>query len=163
MKIRGAVTWLGDDINTDVLHPSRFFSLDQLTVRDGLQGMDGPGGSVDRIIIAGRNFGYGSSRETTIQSLTLNRVRAVIATSISRIFWRNAINAGLCVVELPDPRPLNGYDELIITLPGAAISTPDGKELASGSPLDLYDLSLLESGGILPWMEKGEPLVQEPS
>jgi len=98
-ETRGYAWVLGDDLNTDVLHPPQFFSLDPKVVKAGLfHGIDPtwqarvqPGD----VIIAGRNFGCGSSRETSVRSLLLNGIAAIIAVDFARIFFRSATNLGL--------------------------------------------------------------------
>jgi 3-isopropylmalate dehydratase small subunit len=103
MKIHATRCWVfGDDLNTDVIHPPDFFSLDPEVVRRGLfHGFDPtlqPALSPGDVLIAGSNFGCGSSRETSIRSLQLNRIGCVVAVSFARIFFRNATNNGLpCV------------------------------------------------------------------
>ncbi|HEY6556365.1 MAG TPA: hypothetical protein VI072_03795 [Polyangiaceae bacterium] len=101
--IQGCVVRLGDDINTDLLHPAKYFSLGTDMVRTGF--CRGLGEDVRRpivdaggIIFAGRNFGCGSSREVVVQAFQLNDVRVVFARSFARIFQRNCLlNGVLCV------------------------------------------------------------------
>lgn len=104
--ISGRIWLFGDDINTDVLHPPQFFSLDPERVKLGLfHGVDpslqerlAPGD----IVVAGRNFGCGSSRETSVRAFKLNRVGAVIAVDFARIFFRSATNNGLPCLTFAD-------------------------------------------------------------
>ena len=88
-----------DDLNTDVMHPPQFFSLDPEVVKRGLfHGFDPalqPALRAGDILVGGRNFGCGSSRETSVQSLKLNQVGAIVAVSFARIFFRSATNRGL--------------------------------------------------------------------
>jgi 3-isopropylmalate dehydratase small subunit len=101
-------TWVfGDNLNTDVLHPPSYFSLDPEVVRSGLfKGIDlelqarvEPGD----LIVGGHNFGCGSSRETSIRSLKLNGIAAVIACDFARIFFRSATNHGIPCLSLAQP------------------------------------------------------------
>ena len=179
VEIRGRVVQMPDDLNTDVLHPSRFYSLDRATVKAGLRtgcgsDADQPGCGSDAepgcgsdadlpapsIIVGGRNFGYGSSRETTLQSLRLNGFALIIATTISRIFWRNAVNAGLWVLEAGDDlKRLREVDELIANPELGRISSVDGSRVVEVEPPDAYDLAVLRAGGLLPWLTSpGQPL-----
>ena len=95
----GSAIVFGDDINTDLLHPSYFYSLDEARVRDGFLGAveSTTDREIDkaRIIVAGKNFGCGSSRETTMTALRLAGVQAVVAESFGRIFFRNAMSLGV--------------------------------------------------------------------
>jgi 3-isopropylmalate dehydratase small subunit len=108
--ISGVVWVFGDDVNTDVIHPPEYFSLDSDRVRQGLFAKHDPQ-MVSRmragdVLVAGRNFGCGSSRETSIRSLLLNGVGAVIAVDFARIFFRSATNNGLRCLTFADPADL---------------------------------------------------------
>src|SRR6202008_295367 len=95
------------NLNTDVLHPPNYYSLAPDVVRSGLfKGIDPdlqarvrPGD----LIVAGKNFGCGSSRETSIRSLKLNGIAGIIAIDFARIFFRNATNHGIPCVCLAEP------------------------------------------------------------
>jgi 3-isopropylmalate dehydratase small subunit len=104
-EIRGKVFVVGDDVNTDEIIPARYCattdiaSLGQYALED-LHPSKNPGGSPFRpgeyeIILAGENFGCGSSREVAPVALIHAGVRVVIARSFARIFYRNAVNCGL--------------------------------------------------------------------
>jgi 3-isopropylmalate dehydratase small subunit len=93
-------TWVfGDNLNTDVLHPPSYFSLDQEIVKQGLfKGIDPSLQERVRqgdLIIGGRNFGCGSSRETSIRSLKWNGIAGIVAVDFARIFFRSATNSGI--------------------------------------------------------------------
>src|SRR3954453_3622021 len=98
MRIAGKALIMGDHVNTDELHPSRFFSLDDRTVRSGfLQAaagseQGGGRGCAGRALLAGDTCGCGSSRETGARAFLLAGVRAVVARSLARIFSRNVRN-----------------------------------------------------------------------
>ena len=101
-------TWVfGDDLNTDVIHPPEFFSLDPEKVRRGLfHKLDPeiqPNLSPGDVLVGGRNFGCGSSRETSMRSLKLNGIGAIVAVDFARIFFRNATNNGLPCLAFADP------------------------------------------------------------
>lgn len=107
MRVTGAVHHLGDDVDTDAILPGRY-----LTLRDPaalaahcLEALD-PGFRarvrLGDIIFAGRNFGNGSSREHAVVALRALGIRAIVASSVARIFFRNAINLGLVVLVAPD-------------------------------------------------------------
>jgi 3-isopropylmalate/(R)-2-methylmalate dehydratase small subunit len=101
-------TWVfGDNLNTDVLHPPSYYSLDPAIVRSGLfKGIDPELQARVRdgdLIVGGRNFGCGSSRETSIRSLKLNGIAAIIAVDFARIFFRSATNLGIPCLCLSKP------------------------------------------------------------
>ncbi|GAB3465734.1 LeuD/DmdB family oxidoreductase small subunit [Actinophytocola sediminis] len=108
--IVGRVWPFGDDMNTDVIHPPAFYSLDNDKVRRGLfHGYDPdlqPNLEPGDVLVAGRNFGCGSSRETSIRAIKLNQVGAIVAVDFARIFFRNATNNGLPCLTFADPRDL---------------------------------------------------------
>lgn len=98
-NITGTVWCFGNNLSTDVLHPPEFFSLDPERVKQGLLHKYDPSIQPrlqpNDIFIGGRNFGCGSSRETSIRSLLLNKIGAIIAIDYARIFFRNATNNGV--------------------------------------------------------------------
>lgn len=105
--LSGRAWAFGDDVNTDVIHPPAFFSLDRDVVKRGLfhefdPAMQ-PAITPGDMIIGGRNFGCGSSRETSIQSLLLNGIAAIVAVDFARIFYRSATNNALPAVTFADP------------------------------------------------------------
>jgi len=106
MILRGTAIVLGNDVNTDLLHPPAFFSTDCAQAAAGA--FAGLGLDLTRlglppyVIIAGRNFGCGSSRESTVRALSRVGVSAVVAVSFAHIFFRNAINRGIWPFVLAD-------------------------------------------------------------
>jgi 3-isopropylmalate/(R)-2-methylmalate dehydratase small subunit len=102
-----AVLIPGDDVDTDVMYPGRYLNIDDPeqmkahlfegydpSLRDQL--------GEDAIVVTGRNFGIGSSREHVVQALVAWGVRAVVGPSFARIFRRNCVNLGLAAIEAPD-------------------------------------------------------------
>lgn len=105
MRIRGRVWKLGDHITTDHIIPGRLKykvrtleEMQRYVFNDLIPGFSEKVNEND-IIVAGRNFGYGSSREHAARLLRMVGIGAVVAESFARIFYRNAINVGLPVVE----------------------------------------------------------------
>lgn len=152
---RGVALVLGDDVNTDELHPSRFYSLDDDRVRSGfLQAVPGRTGATSdaaRIVVAGRNFGVGSSRETGARVFLLSGVQAVIAESYGRIFFRNLVNLGLPALVCPG---LSARVE-----EGAALEVDLDQRVvrAAGGdlPLERWDPAMeaiMDAGGLLAWL-----------
>lgn len=107
MKIQGRVWKYGDNVNTDVIFPGKYtYTLTdrQEIARHALEDLDptfAQGVQRGDIIVAGRNWGCGSSREQAATCLVYNGVGAIIAESFGRIFYRNALNAGLPVIVCP--------------------------------------------------------------
>lgn len=153
--IKGFVYILGDDINTDDIVPSH-----TLTMRDPhemakctLEFVD-PNfvKNVDRgdIIVAGENFGTGSSREEAVNVFKILGIKAIIAKSFSRIYFRNLINLGIPAITLGwNDGDFSKEDELEIILENGIIKNLNkGKEL-SFSKLPAFLTEILQEGGIL--------------
>ena len=168
MIIRGRALVFGDNVNTDELHPSRFFSLDDRTVRSGfLQAAAGyeqvgSGDVAGRIVIAGDNFGCGSSRETGARAFLLAGVRAVVARSLARIFSRNVRNLGLPALECPSLPALAPDTEVEIDLARGRLRAAAPALDLPLVPLDPFWLAVLEAGGLLPFLGLGEPAGPRP-
>lgn len=106
-KIKGRVWVLGDDIDTDIIIPTDYLALKTIDemkkyafspLRPELAGLIQAGD----ILVAGSNFGCGSSREQAPEILKALKIQCIIAKSFARIFFRNAINNGLLLIEHPD-------------------------------------------------------------
>jgi 3-isopropylmalate/(R)-2-methylmalate dehydratase small subunit/methanogen homoaconitase small subunit len=159
-RLTGPALRFGDDVNTDELHPSRFYSLDDKTVRSGfLRAAEGHERRADtnlggRIVVAGRNFGIGSSRETGARVFLLHGIVAVVAVSFARIFYRNVMNLGLPAFTCPgladtlgdvtDGAPIAIGD----TGGGARLRIGEGPGSLAISPLDPYWEAVSRAGGL---------------
>lgn len=146
---------LGHDVNTDELHPSRFYSLDDARVRSGfLQAVPGRQGqevSGHRIVVAGRNFGIGSSRETGARVFVLSGVQALVAESYGRIFERNVMNLGLPAFVCPGIEgKVKEGEALTVDLEARVLRSPSGDHPLE--PVDPYQQALVDAGGLLPWL-----------
>ncbi len=153
--IRGRVWLFGDDLNTDVIHPPQFFSLDPEKVKRGLfHGLDPsiqPALEPGDVLVGGHNFGCGSSRETSIQALKLNRVGAILALDFARIFFRSATNNGLVCLTFARPADrdrLRAGERLAISPSEARAVTADGEELPLDPP-GAFVQRIWEAGGLL--------------
>ena len=161
--IEGPALVLGQNVNTDQLHPSRFYSLNDTKVRSGFLGaIKGREGAAEqdlrgRIVVAGQNFGIGSSRETGARVFLLAGISAVVAASFARIYYRNVMNLGLPAIicpELADIRPLEGQ-AVILDLEARTLSFGDeqtGHWALETLPLDPYWDHVLAAGGLVPYL-----------
>ncbi len=104
------------------------------------------------ILVAGDNFGCGSSREQAAAVLKERGVAAVIARGFARIFFRNAINLGLQLIVCPEASEIAAKDKLTITAEKIRNETT-GKEYAR-EPLPPFVAGILKSGGIIPYLQK---------
>lgn len=146
----------GDNINTDVIFPGKYtytISHDpQELARHALEDLDpafASGVRAGDVIVAGRNFGNGSSREQAVTCLVHAGLRAVIATSFARIYYRNAINNGLLAIACP---PIVDCLETgdLLELDMAAHELRAGGRSFSFAPLPEEVRAILDAGGIIP-------------
>lgn len=161
MKLRGRVrTVLADNIDTDLIYPGRYLNItDREKTAEHLfelaypelRGQLQPG----EFIIAGRNFGCGSSREQAAAALKFAGVGAVIAVSFSRIFFRNSMNLGLPAVMSADaPAGARAGDELEIDLTGGEIRNLTRDRIFASAALDARAAELLAAGGLIPYLKQ---------
>ncbi|HUL23708.1 MAG TPA: 3-isopropylmalate dehydratase [Thermodesulfobacteriota bacterium] len=161
-KISGRIWKLGDHVNTDILHPSSYFSLDEKRVREGLiEGMTRLGANFKTespheklVIVAGQNFGCGSSRETSVRGLHNFGVKAIVAASFARIFFRSLTNLGVPAFECTEIQNQARNGELIdILTTEGFIELPKDRRFPF-SPLDPHVKKILEAGGLIPYLQR---------
>ena len=156
--LTGPVTLVGDNIDTDQIYPGRFLALTDpkeigshclAGVDEAIAGAFPQGG----IVVAGRNFGCGSSREHAPIALLNMGTAAVLADSFARIFFRNAINLGLPAVVCPGAaqRVADGQT-LTVDLEAGTATVRETGEVLSCQPLGDQAMTILEAGGIKPLM-----------
>ena len=153
----GRVWVLGDDIDTDIIIPTEYLALKTIDdmkqygfspLRPELDGQIIEGD----IIVAGKNFGCGSSREQAPEIIKALGIRCVIAKSYARIFFRNSINNGLLLIEQPDLRgDVTEGDEITVEVNRCV--KYQGKEYPIASlPENLVDI--INAGGLVKAMRK---------
>ena len=157
--LRGRAFKFGDNISTDYIVPGRLAQL-----RSNLPELakhvleDADPGFVSRVrpgdfIVAGKNFGLGSSREHAPLIIKMAGVSAILAKSVARIFFRNAINLGLPVL-ICDTDIINDGDELEVDLAAGVVSDiTSGKEITFGKIPEVM-LRILEEGGLITYIQK---------
>ncbi|WP_052488806.1 aconitate hydratase [Streptomyces sp. 150FB] len=154
--ITGRVWLFGDNLNTDVIHPPQFFSLDEAKVKRGLfHGLDPdiqPGLLPGDILVGGRNFGCGSSRETSIRSLKLNGIGAIVAVDFARIFFRNCTNNGIPCLTPTDPGDLDllRRHQVVEIDAGEGRMTSDTGDTIALDPPGQFVQRVWRAGGLLP-------------
>jgi 3-isopropylmalate/(R)-2-methylmalate dehydratase small subunit len=155
----GRVFLLGDGVSTDAIMPGRYnVTTDPDALRrscliearpDFVETVQ-PGD----VIVAGRNFGCGSSREHAPLSIKRNGVAAVIAASFARIFYRNAVNIGLPVIRCTDAhRLLHDGDEVTVDALTGAISA--ATFTLQGEPPSGVALRIIEAGSLIDLIRRG--------
>jgi len=151
-RIKGRVWKFGDSINTDVIIPGAFLAspidvakkhvLEAINPRFAKEVRQGD------VLVAGKNFGCGSSRESAPQALKSLGLGAVVAESFARIFFRNAIAIGLPVLTCPDvSKSFKDGDEIELDLEKAEVLKQGGPTL-KGQALPRQMLDVLNKGGV---------------
>ncbi len=160
MIIEGTVIRVGDNIDTDVIIPARYLtSTDPLELaRHCMEGLDPDflkRAGENPVIVAGKNFGCGSSREHAPLAIKGAGVEAVIAASFARIFYRNALNIGLPILESEEAtKSLQEGHRISIDLENGTIKDKSsGAEFtAQAFPPLLKDV--IRKGGLLPYIKE---------
>ncbi|MHB8054177.1 MAG: 3-isopropylmalate dehydratase small subunit [Candidatus Aminicenantales bacterium] len=155
MKLTGTVHKYGDNVDTDVIIPARYlntFDAAELA-RHCLEDLDPSfAGKVKPgdIILAGKNFGCGSSREHAPLALKSSGVCCVVAQSFARIFFRNAINIGLPILECPTaPALAESGGRLEIELEAGTVVNPATGVSGQAAPYTGFILELIRAGGLI--------------
>jgi len=154
MKLKGKAFKFGDDVSTDLIAPGRYFHL-----RSNLKELakhvmeDADPEFTSKIkpgdfIVGGKNFGLGSSREHAPTIIKLAGISAVIATSFARIFFRNAINVGLPVIEC-DTKYITQDDELEVDLEEGSLTNLTKNIKLNFTKLPKVMTNILQDGGLI--------------
>lgn len=156
--IEGRAIVLGDDVNTDNILPGPYLNLtdpDELG-RHLLETYEGDAGARIQpgdILVAGRNFGMGSSREQAQIAILARGVSAVLAGSFARIFLRNAINVGLPVVESPEASAaIADGDQLRIDFVAGWVERGDDRWKVQPQPSFISEIA--DAGGLVEWTRR---------
>ncbi len=159
MPTAGKVWKYGDGINTDVIFPGKYtYTLQEPAeiAAHALEDLDAAFASQAQagdVIVAGRNWGNGSSREQAVTCLRYKGIAAVVAKSFARIYFRNGINQGLLLITCPEAVEAAQSGDLmeidlsasLIRLRGLAYPFP---------PLSPTALGILEAGGLVPYIRR---------
>ena len=148
---------LGADIDTDLLAPGH-------AMKHGIEVIAGHcleairpdfAGRVQRgdVLVAGPNFGIGSSREQAAAVLVHLGVAAVIAPSYSGLYFRNAFNVGLLLLTCAEAETLNEGDRIALDTEALALRTADARTLAC-EPVPGFLMDMVEAGGLLPMLRR---------
>lgn len=144
----------GDDIDTDVIIPGKYlvFNEPEELAKHAFENVRKDFASKVKkgdFIVGGRNFGCGSSREHAVLALKGLGVSAVIAKSFARIFFRNAINTGLLVIECSETDKINEGDEIELNLGNGEILNLTKGEKYKIKEMPEFLLKIVESGGLI--------------
>lgn len=149
----------GDDVDTDVIIPARYLNqtspehlaahcmedADALFAQDVQQ---------EDVIVAGKNFGCGSSREHAPLAIKAAGVYVVIAESFARIFYRNALNIGLPILECPEAaRDIHAGDQVLVDLGTGRIQNITQNVEFQARPFPPFMQELIQAGGLIPYVQ----------
>jgi 3-isopropylmalate/(R)-2-methylmalate dehydratase small subunit len=157
--LKGRALKLGDNITTDHIIPGRYAHL-----RSNLPELakhvleDADPKFTSRVkkgdfIVAGNNFGLGSSREHAPLVIKMAGVKAILAKSVARIFFRNAINLGLPVL-ICNTNGIKDGDKLEVDLKAGVVKDKTNGSQLSFSPIPDIMLAILDKGGLIPYIQK---------
>ncbi|MEM0362402.1 MAG: 3-isopropylmalate dehydratase small subunit [Sulfolobaceae archaeon] len=159
MIVEGKVIKFGDKIDTDIIIPARYlkYTDPQYLAQHAMEPLDPEfykKASKGVILVAGKVFGMGSSREQAAIALKAAGVKAIIAESFARIFYRNAINNGLPVIVLQNAtKEINNDDTVVVNVETGEVIVNNSKVL-KGSGISGMALEILKSGGIMEYLRK---------
>jgi 3-isopropylmalate/(R)-2-methylmalate dehydratase small subunit len=157
IRLDGRARKLGDNINTDYIIAStrkRDTIDEQVLKRYLLETVDPTfAASVQPgdLLVAGRNFGCGSAMEVAATVILAAGIKAVLAESFARTFYRNAINNGLVPVECPTAEVAEG-DRISLSLARGEIVVSCDSGTIAARPLPAFMLEVLEAGGLVPYL-----------
>lgn len=160
MKAEGKVFRYGDNVDTDVIIPARYLNTsekDELR-KHCMEDIDPdfvknvqPGD----IIVAGKNFGCGSSREHAPIAIKASGVSCVIASTFARIFFRNSVNIGLPILECPEAAAeIKAGDELSVDFSTGEIVDKTSGKTYHAEPFPEFMQRLIESGGLIGYIKE---------
>lgn len=160
MIVSGKAVKFGNNVNTDVILPGKYLVIldPQELAKHALEGLDPRFSQKVKdgaILVAGKNLGCGSSREQAPVALKYAGVKCVLAESFARIFYRNAINIGLPILECPGiPQRVSEGDELNVDLDRGLIRNESKKVELKATPLPEFILELINDGGLIEHLKK---------
>ncbi|MFZ2410839.1 MAG: 3-isopropylmalate dehydratase small subunit [Candidatus Methanoperedens sp.] len=159
LKLPANVWKFGDDIDTDAIIPGKFLTInkpEELAKHafEGVRPEFANGVKDGDIIVAGFNFGCGSSREHAPLALRGAKVKCIIAKSFARIFFRNSINIGLPLLECPDTDKIEEGDHIEVDFESGVISNTTKGETYQATPLPDFVRGIVEAGGLIGFAKK---------
>lgn len=155
-QITGRAFVFGDDIDTDLLAPGKYMGSPlSVLAAHCLEAVDPQFAATVRpgdVVIAGKNFGIGSSREQAVQALLSLGVAGVVAQSFGGIFYRNAINLGLPAMTALDPIAAIAGEAAALDVPAARLTL--SHRTVGLKPVPDFLLALMADGGLVPHLKK---------
>jgi 3-isopropylmalate/(R)-2-methylmalate dehydratase small subunit len=162
LELPSNVWKFGDDIDTDAIIPGKYLTInkpDELAKHafEGVRPEFAHGVKEGDIIVASFNFGCGSSREHAPLALKGAKVKCIIAKSFARIFFRNAINIGVALLECPDTDKIDEKDHIEVDFKTGVITNTTRKETYQATPLPDFVRSIVDAGGLIGYAKEMLP------
>lgn len=160
MNLRGQIHKYGANVDTDAIIPARYLNISEAAAlaRHCMEDIDAEFVKKVKsgdIIVAGPNFGSGSSREHAPLAIKAAGISCVVAESFARIFYRNAINIGLPILECPDAaNQSQAGDVLEIELETGKIRNVSRGETYQAQPFPGFMMELIAAGGLVPFTQR---------
>ena len=155
MKAKGKAIKYGNNVDTDVIIPARYLNTSDPKelaahcmedIDKDFQAKVSPGD----IMVGGRNFGCGSSREHAPIAIRESGISCVIAATFARIFYRNALNIGLAIIECPEAsEKISEGDALEVNFDTGVITNVTKGETYQGAPFPPFIQNIIASGGLM--------------
>ena len=158
-KINGKVWTFGDNIDTDLIIAARYLNtsdpeeLAKYVMEDADPTFKEKVKKGD-VIVAGENFGCGSSREHAPIALKAAGVSAIVAKSFARIFYRNAFNMGLPIFELDESSEIKEGDNITIDMDNGTVNNNESKKTYKFTPIPEFMQELVSCGGLMNYAKK---------
>ena len=156
---RGGARVFGDNVDTDAIIPAQYLILaEEKEIAAHCMEEESPGFPTrvkpGDVLVAGENFGCGSSREHAPVAIRGCGIACVVAKSFSRLFYRNAVNIGLPVIAAAGLPPVAEGEEIAVDCISGSIRLLKSGAVIAGSPLPGFMLEILRAGGLYGYLEK---------
>ena len=150
----------GDNVDTDVIIPARYLTAhdEETLAAHAMEDLDptfATGVATGDVVVAGANFGCGSSREHAAIALKAAGVRGIVASSFARIFYRNAINTGLPILVSPEAvAATSPGDEVELDVERAFVTNVTLGRRFDAEPMPEFVLDIARAGGLVGWVRQ---------
>ena len=156
--IEGAAWRFGDNVDTDVIIPGKYLILPADEAAEHVMAGIRPGFaqevSAGDVIVGGKNFGTGSSRESAPLAIKAAGIDAIVAKSFARIFFRNCINVGLAPVECARADEIDEGMRVRVDIDNGQVDVLDTGETFNAVPLPKEIGAILDAGGLVPMLKE---------
>jgi 3-isopropylmalate/(R)-2-methylmalate dehydratase small subunit len=160
VRVSGKAWKFGDDVDTDQIYPGKYLPLTdkQEMAQHAMEGAENGETFLKNvrtgdIIVAGKNFGCGSSREHATVAIKGAGVSVIIARSFARIFHRNAVNTGLPILALEQVDEIHQGDTLDIDIEHGIVNNITRRKIYNAQPVSTLEMDIMRKGGLLAFLK----------